>query len=212
MSTIRRSEPTPASESPALSESEVVAANRLSPSSLIDDHRECWRRGERIPVEAYLERFRPRVVDTSELLDLIYNEVVLREEDGESPRLDEYLDRFPAHEERSVLSLIFTSSYGRAALSRSHSRRHRWSLPSPPRRRRLTRPDPSWPRVEGFDILGVLGSGGMGTVYRAFDRRSGHPVALKTLNRVGATSLLRFKHEFRTLLDVPTPTWSPSTS
>ena len=66
-------------------------------------------------------------------------------------------------------------------------------------------PDRSWPRVEGFDILGVLGSGGMGTVYRAFDRKSRHPVALKVLNRVSASALLRFKHEFRNLLDVSHP-------
>ena len=33
------------------------------------------------------------------LLDLIYNEVVLREEDGEWPELDEYLRRFPQHAE-----------------------------------------------------------------------------------------------------------------
>ena len=64
MSTIRRSEPTPASESPALSESEVVAANRLSPSSLIDDHRECWRRGGQESIRSRLvERFRAQVVE-----------------------------------------------------------------------------------------------------------------------------------------------------
>ena len=52
-----------------------------------------------MPVEAYLEQFRPAGVDAADLLDLVYNEVVLREEDGESPQLDEYLDRFPGHDE-----------------------------------------------------------------------------------------------------------------
>ena len=95
MSKIHRSEPTPAPQSPAVTQSEVAAASRLRPLSLVEDHRECWRRGERMPVEAYLERFRPSGVDAAELLDLIYNEVVLREEDGESPQLDEYLEPLP---------------------------------------------------------------------------------------------------------------------
>ena len=54
-----------------------------------------WRRGERVPVETYLAQAaraagRPRAV-----LDLIYNEILLREEAGESPQLEEYLSRFP---------------------------------------------------------------------------------------------------------------------
>ena len=52
-----------------------------------------------MPVEAYLARFRPSGVDAADLLDLIYNEIVLREADGESPQLDEYLNRFPPHDE-----------------------------------------------------------------------------------------------------------------
>src|SRR3954463_6863880 len=67
--------------------------------ALVRDHRERWRRGERIPVESYLERSHLPRVGTTALLDLVYNEVVLREEDGESPRLDEYLERFPVHAE-----------------------------------------------------------------------------------------------------------------
>ena len=211
---------------------------------MIEDHRERWRRGERLPVEAYLDRFRPSVVDAADLLDLIYNEVVLREEDGESPQLEEYLERFPVHDEalRTQFELHrFLQTSGDFSVSHSPTSFdssepsagplteevatfpvHTTSEPdasfrSGPRAGLGTggpriaagdaahSPDPGWPRVEGFDILGVLGSGGMGTVYRAFDRKSRHTVALKALNRVGASALLRFKHEFRNLLDVSHP-------
>src|SRR6186713_551654 len=45
----------------------------------------------------------------------------------------------------------------------------------------------------------------MGVVYRAHDRESALPVALKTMAYVEPSALLRFKNEFRALADISHP-------
>src|SRR5271155_4241202 len=82
---------------PALSEDDASTGSRQTSLPLIQNHRQRWRDGQRLSVEAFLQQFPPPVLDDEELLDLIYNEVVLREEDGESPELAEYLRRFPQY-------------------------------------------------------------------------------------------------------------------
>jgi eukaryotic-like serine/threonine-protein kinase len=56
-----------------------------------------------------------------------------------------------------------------------------------------------------FEVLGLLGKGGMGVVYRALDRERGVPVAIKTLRGATPDSILRFKTEFRALRDIYHP-------
>ena len=56
-----------------------------------------------------------------------------------------------------------------------------------------------------FEVLALLGSGGMGVVYRARDLERGQIVALKTLQRMDAAGLLRLKAEFRTVADIVHP-------
>jgi serine/threonine protein kinase len=53
-----------------------------------------------------------------------------------------------------------------------------------------------------FDVVRLLGTGGMGHVYLVQDRQLEARVALKTLNQAAGIDLFRFKREFRALADI----------
>ncbi len=59
--------------------------------------------------------------------------------------------------------------------------------------------------TDRFVIERRLGEGSMGAVYLAFDRERKTQVALKTLRRVDALGIYRFKREFRALSDLSHP-------
>jgi hypothetical protein len=56
-----------------------------------------------------------------------------------------------------------------------------------------------------FELIRKLGEGGMGVVYEAHDRQQDMRVALKALRHLDASSLYRFKREFRSLTDISHP-------
>jgi hypothetical protein len=64
-------------------------------ADLLRDQSERWQRGEPVRAEHYLETTPTLRANAEAVLDLIFHEVLLREQQGETPQLDEYVRRFP---------------------------------------------------------------------------------------------------------------------
>jgi WD40 repeat protein len=169
---------------------------------LMDDQQQRWQRGERVLVESYLARYPALAAAPGDLLDLIYHEVVLREESGDSPRLEEYQRRFPALQEK--LSRQFEVHL--ALASGRHSAAGETSVGGTVR---ASGPPPAdLPSLPGYEVLERLGHGGAGVVYRARQTALGRDVALKLLRDwpgADAKDLERVLEEARALARLKHP-------
>src|SRR5439155_17269210 len=74
----------------ALSAPQVAAVLRV-------DQRERWRTGEHVLAESYLKRHPVVQADPDGAVDLVYNELLLREKKGERPTVEGNLTGFPQY-------------------------------------------------------------------------------------------------------------------
>jgi serine/threonine protein kinase/Tfp pilus assembly protein PilF len=168
---------------------------------LLVDQAERFRSGQGISAEAYLDGFPTVRDDPEQAVDLIFAEYLLREELGEQPAPEDYLRRFPQYAGALELQVELHRAMETGRALPSTRTESSAALVAPADESRPPVAEERLPQVPGYEIVNVLGSGGMGVVYRAHQRRLNRPVAVKII-RPGMDSrqvIARFETERQAL-------------
>jgi serine/threonine-protein kinase len=171
------------------------------------DQSQRWHHGERVPAETYLKMHPALAAAWADSFELVYFEFRLRQELGEDPELQEFVHRFPQ----------FAAKLQRLDPSQEYS--------SVPYTANINTPgdvistagdviqDPrvtsEWPSVPGYKVIGKLGQGGMGHVFKAKQERLDRVVALKIIRKENLSqdpaAVHRFQREAQTAAQLAHP-------
>jgi WD40 repeat protein len=147
--------------------------------TLRGDQRRRWQDGDRVAAETYLRENPTLLAAADGALELIYNEVLLREERGEAPGLEEYVRRFPQFARQ--LEPLFEVHGALQSGSLAELPATLTLLPVVASRIAGTAAPPGLPDVAGYNVVRELGRGGMGVVYWAWQTGVNRLVALKMI-------------------------------
>src|SRR5262249_36303678 len=183
-----------------------LASLSLDEAMLVDQlctrFEDAWRNGERPRIEDYRTEA-PEHVWPVLFRYLLALEVAYRLRRGEQPALEEYCRRFPEVEGQLAPLLVgLLAAQASVGAKQAH-------LPDTVAE---AAPSPSTlagaPSIPGHEILGELGKGAMGIVYKAWDQRLKREVAVKVIHPerpLSDAELTRFRTEAEALARLRDP-------
>jgi eukaryotic-like serine/threonine-protein kinase len=174
-----------------------VAASTLAARRACDELSRRLRSGLACGAEEFLAADPTIGSDTDSVLELLYTEFIVREQLGERPQTQLWLDRFPRWRAElaqlfEVHTLVDVEQASRAGMSGTDPE----TGGAKPSDDRLGADCEHGLFLAGYDILQEIGRGGMGVVYQARQRGLGRIVALKMmLPPLGTRERARFRAE-----------------
>ncbi len=179
--------------------------SNVGDSPILSEQRRRWRKGQRVTVEELFVTFQSLEISDDLRLDLIYQEVLLREQLGEFPTVEEYITRFPMLESQLRLQFALDDAIREKPANLSQMDHDAAAsigsaIDDAMRTRQWNAMVPGLPSIDGYHVLRRVGQGGMAVVFKAQHLKLNRPVAIKMLrDHYGATAthVRRFLTEAR---------------